>query len=209
MSAKPSRRSAAVGVLAMTRPRTSQQAGGHDRRKDTAGWRRRRVLFEDALAVIAVSYSDDQLTVDDISHQIFSSRRQLQRAFAEAGTSVQECLHTVRMRRAAELLHESSLPVAQVARSVGYRQPPQFAKAFRRCYALTPSRWRHAAQSGSGEPSPPDRTESEASHRGLDLDHDDCVEACPVDAITSEDMVPPEWEKHIEINDPCYRDKAA
>ena len=92
--------------------------------------------------MIEVSYHDDRLNVDDLSDRIFSSRRQLQRAFAEAGTSVQECLHAVRMRRAAELLQESSLPVAEVAHSVGYRQPPQFAKAFRRQYALTPSQWR-------------------------------------------------------------------
>jgi AraC-like DNA-binding protein len=112
------------------------------RASDTAGARRRRALFEEALSLIEVSYHDDRLTVDDLSDRIFSSRRQLQRAFAEAGTSVQECLHAVRMRRAAELLHESSLPVAEVAHSVGYRQPPQFAKAFRRQYALTPSQWR-------------------------------------------------------------------
>ncbi len=115
-----------------------------DRPRNTAGARRRRALFEEALSLIEASYHEDRLTVDDLSQQIFSSRRQLQRAFAEAGTSVQECLHLVRMRRAAELLHESSLPVAQVARSVGYRQPPQFAKAFRRHYALTPSQWRTA-----------------------------------------------------------------
>ena len=113
-----------------------------NRTSDTAGARRRRALFEEALSLIEVSYHDDRLTVDDLSDRIFSSRRQLQRAFAEAGTSVQECLHAVRMRRAAELLEESSLPVAEVAHSVGYRQPPQFAKAFRRQYALTPSQWR-------------------------------------------------------------------
>jgi hypothetical protein len=26
------------------------------------------------------------------------------------------------------------------------------------------------------------------------------VEACPVDAITPEDSVPPEWQHYIEIN---------
>ena len=126
---------------------------------DTAGVRRRRVLFEEALSLIEVSYHDDRLTVDDLSERIFSSRRQLQRAFAEAGTSVQECLHIVRMRRAAELLRGSSLPVAEVAHSVGYRQPPQFAKAFRRQYKLTPSQWRNlrplADPVAEPDPSPP------------------------------------------------------
>ena len=32
-----------------------------------------------------------------------------------------------------------------------------------------------------------------------------CVEACPVDAITSEDMVPPEWHEYIERNAAYYR----
>ena len=35
------------------------------------------------------------------------------------------------------------------------------------------------------------------------------VEACPVDAITSEDMVPPEWESFIGLNAAYYRQKAA
>ncbi len=36
------------------------------------------------------------------------------------------------MRRALELLREGTLPVRDVANSVGYRQPAQFAKTFRR-----------------------------------------------------------------------------
>ena len=32
-----------------------------------------------------------------------------------------------------------------------------------------------------------------------------CVEACPVDAITPEDMVPPNWQHYIERNAACYR----
>jgi hypothetical protein len=31
------------------------------------------------------------------------------------------------------------------------------------------------------------------------------VEACPVDAITAEDQVPPEWQRYIEINRAYYR----
>lgn len=118
-----------------------------DRSKDTAGAERRRALFEEALSQIELSYDDDRLTVDGLSDRIFTSRRQLQRAFAECGTSVQERLHAVRMERAAELLHRSSLSVADIARSVGYRQPAQFAKAFRRYYQLAPSQWRNSINS--------------------------------------------------------------
>lgn len=117
-----------------------------NRRKD-AGPERRRTLFAEALAVIERSYDDERLTVTRLSRDIFCSRRQVQRCFAEAGTSVRERLHAVRMERAAELLQESSLPVAEITRRVGYREPAQFAKAFRRYYGLPPSRWRAGVNS--------------------------------------------------------------
>jgi len=103
---------------------------------------RRRLLYEEAVAVIQRRYADDGLTVTGVSQNIFSSRRQLQRSFAEAGTSVRETLHAIRMERAAEMLADSALPVAEIARRVGYRQPAQFAKAFRRYYGVPPSDWR-------------------------------------------------------------------
>lgn len=37
------------------------------------------------------------------------------------------------------------------------------------------------------------------------IDCDACVEACPVDAITAEDAVPPEWQKFIAINADYYK----
>ena len=51
----------------------------------------------------------------------------------------------VRMRNAAGLLADGSLRVREVANRVGYRQPAQFAKAFRRHYGTAPSRLRQAA----------------------------------------------------------------
>ena len=72
-----------------------------------------------------------------------SSRRQLQRAYAEIGdTTFREHLTRVRMQRAAELLSRHGMTVREVARRVGYRQPAQFAKAFRRYQGLAPSAFR-------------------------------------------------------------------
>ena len=103
---------------------------------------RRRSLFEDAAAIIEREYAKD-LALDDVARRIAASRRQLQRAFQEAGeTTFRTHLRAVRMARAAELLRADSLPVNQVARSVGYRQPAQFAKAFRRHHGRPPSTFR-------------------------------------------------------------------
>ena len=110
-----------------------------------AGPARRRRLFEEALGLIERDYRR-RLTVDDLARSTFASRRQLQRAFAESGTSVSERLLAVRMERGAALLRDPGLTVEEVARAVGYCQPSQFAKAFRRHHGCPPSRWREAAE---------------------------------------------------------------
>jgi AraC-like DNA-binding protein len=46
------------------------------------------------------------------------------------------------MQRAAELLARRNMTVREVARRVGYRQPAQFAKAFRRYQGQAPSAFR-------------------------------------------------------------------
>jgi AraC family transcriptional regulator of adaptative response / methylphosphotriester-DNA alkyltransferase methyltransferase len=104
--------------------------------------RLRTSLFEEAARIVEHEYADE-LSLDDIARRVASSRRQLQRAFAEVGhTTFRQHLARVRMTRAAELLAAGSLPVRDVAQRVGYRQPAQFAKAFRRHIGVAPSDYR-------------------------------------------------------------------
>ena len=107
--------------------------------------RLRTSLFEEAIHIVESEYASD-LALDDIAHRVASSRRQLQRAFAEVGrTTFREHVARVRMARAAEMLGAGSLTVREVARRVGYRQPAQFAKAFRRHVGVAPSDFRARA----------------------------------------------------------------
>jgi AraC-like DNA-binding protein len=55
------------------------------------------------------------------------------------------------MERAAALLQRNGTTVREVANSVGYRQPAQFAKAFRRYQGVAPSDFR-ANGRGGGSP---------------------------------------------------------
>ena len=104
--------------------------------------RSRTSLFEDACRIVERDYADD-LQLDDIARRVASSRRQLQRAFAEiGGTTFREYVTRVRMERAAQMLAARGPTVREVARRVGYSQPAQFAKAFRRHAGLTPSAYR-------------------------------------------------------------------
>jgi transcriptional regulator GlxA family with amidase domain len=118
---------------------------------------RRRTLFEEAVEIIEREYATD-LELDSVARRLATSRRQLQRAFAEAGkTSFRTHLAEVRMRQALELLREGSLPVREVAGRVGYRQAAQFAKTFRRHHGRPPSSFRRegrreaAGYSGSAD----------------------------------------------------------
>jgi two-component system response regulator YesN len=107
----------------------------------------RRRLYLLARLVVARHYRRE-LTLAVVARTVASSPRQLQRAYAEVGEmSFSEDLHSRRMAAAAELLLEQrSIPVRDVARLVGYRQAPHFARAFRRRYGISPARFRENAK---------------------------------------------------------------
>ena len=108
---------------------------------------RRRAIYRDAAAIIEEEYARD-LDLNVVAQRVATSRRQLQRTFAEiGGTSFRSFLAEVRMRHAVELLREGRAPVRDVALSVGYRQPAQFAKAFRRHHGAPPSSLRRGPSS--------------------------------------------------------------
>ena len=107
--------------------------------------RLRTSLFEEATEIVDHEYGSD-LSLDEIARRVASSRRQLQRAYAEIGqTTFRDHLTGVRMEKAAELLAARGLTVREVAHRVGYRQPAQFAKAFRLHHGRPPSLVRSGA----------------------------------------------------------------
>jgi AraC family transcriptional regulator of adaptative response / methylphosphotriester-DNA alkyltransferase methyltransferase len=111
--------------------------------------RLRTTLLEEANAIVATEYASD-LSLDDIARRVATSRRQLQRAYAEiGGTTFRDHLTRVRMDRAAEMLATRDLTVREVAQRVGYRQPAQFAKAFRRERGVAPSDFRSGGVANS------------------------------------------------------------
>jgi AraC-like DNA-binding protein len=111
--------------------------------------RRRRDLFEAAADIIRFEYGDE-LTLEGVARRLYASPRQLQRAFSEAAQSgFRAFLTRVRMERARELLCESPYRVCEVAGAVGYQEPAQFAKAFRRVYGVSPSALRR--RNGNGD----------------------------------------------------------
>jgi AraC family transcriptional regulator of adaptative response / methylphosphotriester-DNA alkyltransferase methyltransferase len=104
----------------------------------------RTSIVRDAAAIIEREYAS-RLRLEDVARRVATSRRQLQRSFAESpATSFQRHLTAVRMIRAAELLCGRGQSVRDIARQVGYRQPGYFAKAFREYHGVTPAAFRAA-----------------------------------------------------------------
>jgi transcriptional regulator GlxA family with amidase domain len=114
---------------------------------------RREQLYREAIELIARDYARD-LQLEGVARSLATSRRQLQRAFAEVGnTSFRDELARVRMRHARALLATDGIPVRTVAARVGYHQPAQFAKSFRRHHGQPPSSYRKQTRRAGGAPS--------------------------------------------------------
>jgi AraC-like DNA-binding protein len=127
----------------------------------------RRVYLQ-ARLVIERHYAK-HLTVDVVARALATSPRQVQRAYERFGESTfREDLLARRMRAAAELLAQRAIPVSDVARLVGYRQPSHFAKAFRKRYGVSPARFRTQLRAHSERPA--DGREAGAEHAMLNGD---------------------------------------
>ena len=107
----------------------------------------RRRLYLLARVVVARHYRR-RLTLPVVAGALASSPRQLQRAYEQfSDMTFHEDLLARRMAAAAQLLSDQpALAVRDVARLVGYRQAPHFAKAFRRRYGLNPTHFRAQAR---------------------------------------------------------------
>jgi AraC-like DNA-binding protein len=112
----------------------------------------------------------EPVTIADVARRLCVSRRTLQRAYAEDGTTTfSEELRAARLWAGAELLAGQAIPVAGVARLVGYRSASAFAAAFRRRYGLSPAVFRaraRAARVGKARGPPVIRPPRAATVRG-------------------------------------------
>jgi AraC family transcriptional regulator, regulatory protein of adaptative response / methylphosphotriester-DNA alkyltransferase methyltransferase len=84
----------------------------------------RRRLYLHARLLVKRRYGE-RLTLKVLARMLASSPRQLQRAYEQFGRGTfREDLLARRMIAAAELLSKPSIPMRDVARLVGYSQPP-------------------------------------------------------------------------------------
>lgn len=92
---------------------------------------------------ILLSNPGSFLPVDEVASRLATSTRTLSRSLQDVGTSYQRILDEVRKEMAIEYLRNSNLPIEEIAALIGYSDPSNFRKAFRRWTQNAPSYYRN------------------------------------------------------------------
>ena len=85
---------------------------------------------------------EETLHIDTVAESLDMSRRSLQRALAEQGTSYSELLADTRAHEAIRRLRYSDEPVADIAFNLGYTDASNFTRAFRYRNGISPQHFR-------------------------------------------------------------------
>ena len=99
-------------------------------------------------------------SLEQIARRLGMAPRTLRRRLREEGTRYSVLLETARRRDALRLLENPSLTAQQIAEMLGYLDPANFTRAFRRWTRQTPSAYRRALARGTAPNAPdaPDAT---------------------------------------------------
>ena len=90
-----------------------------------------------------VAHLDERVTIEELSRMFHINATTLKEAFkTEYGTSLAAHIKEHRMEKAATLLRESGMSVAEIAKIVGFESRSRFTTAFRERYGVLPSEYR-------------------------------------------------------------------
>jgi AraC-like DNA-binding protein len=111
------------------------------------GWD--QVDFATSLRLLLTGYLDEGLTIGDCANLVSMSSRTLQRRLADHETSFNELLDQVRFDTAKQLLRDDSISISNICYELGYENPANFTRAFRRWAGVTPRQHRKLSRQPS------------------------------------------------------------
>lgn len=82
-------------------------------------------------------------TVSDVAQELGISVRTFYRRLHEEGVTYNGIAERIRRRLAEEYLGETNIPVKEVAYTLGFSEPGNFFRAFKRWFGITPSQYRN------------------------------------------------------------------
>jgi signal transduction histidine kinase/ligand-binding sensor domain-containing protein/DNA-binding response OmpR family regulator len=102
------------------------------------------VFVKQALESIENNMNNAKYAVEDLGRDVGMSRTQLYRKLkAITGQSANEFIRTIRLKRAAQLLEQRQLTVAEVTYEVGFTDLQHFRECFKKLFGVTPSEYAH------------------------------------------------------------------
>ena len=107
------------------------------RRLDSADFLSARV------SMLLAAAGDEGLDLKTTAGRVNLSRRTFIRRLQEAGTSFGALLDQHRMARAEELLKTTRYTATEIGYRLGYAEPANFTRAFKRWFGMTPGRYRN------------------------------------------------------------------
>ena len=84
-------------------------------------------------------------SLERMADDLHVAPRTLRRRLSELGTSYHEIVEQIRRGLAVEFLVTSTKPVEEIAALLGYSDPSNFGRAFRRWTGMSPTAWREQA----------------------------------------------------------------
>lgn len=99
-------------------------------------------LLERVIKVVNDNLSNPDITSEEIAAQVGLSRVHLYRKLLElTNQTASNYIRNIRLNKAAELLKQGKMSVAEIAYEVGFKTPNHFATAFKKVYGMSPSEY--------------------------------------------------------------------
>lgn len=99
-------------------------------------------LLEDALACIERNMDNSDFTVQAFSKELAMSRMQLYRKLkALTNQTPNDFIRTIRLKRAAQLIKQNEMTIAEVTYSVGFNDLQYFRDCFKKQFGANPSKY--------------------------------------------------------------------
>lgn len=102
-------------------------------------------LMQRLMAFIETHLDDADITIDDMASAVAVSRSGLHRKIKHLlGTSPMEFLREARIRKAIQLLSDTSMPISDIAYKCGFSDPKYFSKCFKASTGKTPTEYKNS-----------------------------------------------------------------
>ena len=103
-----------------------------------------QVFLEKVITTIEAHLGDEQFGVETLSEAIHMSVTHLNRKLnALIDQSAGQLIRSIRLQRAADLLGQKSGTIAEIAYQVGFSEPANFTRSFKKQFGCSPSEYLH------------------------------------------------------------------